>query len=338
MADTGIANFTDGVTANATDRIGAIRSPFGAGDDRYLTPAYVKDYMLALANTWTAQNIFAAGTITTSQPLTITQTVNAGAVNFVSFTQNITNTSSNSLFLADWKVGGTSVFQVRSDGRIDSNKSIILGSDSFLGWKATADQMNISTDLNFQKDAADIFAQYRSTNAQRHAIYNTRTSATNRELFAIDWQTVSNVCNLWTEKGSGGGTARELRLGTDGTGRWGIGATSGHLLPVADGTYDIGDGTNDPRKIYLDQTVTAGGTTGNQTINKAAGTVNFAGAASSLTVTNSLVTTNSTVLAVIRTNDGTATIKNVVPGSGSFVITFTAAATAETSVGFWVLN
>lgn len=85
-------------------------------------------------------------------------------------------------------------------------------------------------------------------------------------------------------------------------------------------------------------TNTTAGTTGAQTINKPSGTVNFAAAASSLVVTNSTVTTSSIVFAVVRTNDSTATIKNVVPASGSFTITLTAAATAETSVGFFVIN
>lgn len=86
------------------------------------------------------------------------------------------------------------------------------------------------------------------------------------------------------------------------------------------------------------KTVTGGGTTGNQTINKLSGTVNFAAAATTLTVTNSFVTTSSIVFAVVRTNDTTAAIKNVVPAAGSFVITLSAAATAETSVGFFVVN
>lgn len=90
--------------------------------------------------------------------------------------------------------------------------------------------------------------------------------------------------------------------------------------------------------FQADKTITAGGTTGNQTINKVAGTVNFAAAATAITVTNSLITANSIVICTVRTNDATATIKNVVPGSGSFVITLTAAATAETSVGFLVVN
>ena len=92
------------------------------------------------------------------------------------------------------------------------------------------------------------------------------------------------------------------------------------------------------RSYRRDATITAGGTTGAQTINKTLGTVNFAAAATTLVVTNSLVTTSSVVMAVVRTNDTTAIIKNVVPAAGSFTITLNAAATAETSVGFVVHN
>jgi len=85
-------------------------------------------------------------------------------------------------------------------------------------------------------------------------------------------------------------------------------------------------------------TNTATGTTGAQTINRPTGTVNFAAGTTSLTVTNNLCQTTSIVMAVVRTNDATAVVKNVVPASGSFTINLTAAATAETSVGFWIIN
>lgn len=104
-------------------------------------------------------------------------------------------------------------------------------------------------------------------------------------------------------------------------------------LPSTTGTILVGNGAQ-----AYDSTVTAGGTTGNQTINKPSGTVNFAAAATTLTVTNSLCSTSSLVFVEVRTNDTTATIKNVVPGAGSFVITLAAAATAETSVGFFIIN
>jgi hypothetical protein len=90
--------------------------------------------------------------------------------------------------------------------------------------------------------------------------------------------------------------------------------------------------------IFVDATNTAGGTTGNQTINKPSGTVNIAAGAATITVTNNTVTAASIVLAVVRTADATAIIKNVVPSAGSFIINTTANVTGETSIGFVVIN
>lgn len=91
-------------------------------------------------------------------------------------------------------------------------------------------------------------------------------------------------------------------------------------------------------QIKIPATNTTAGTTGNQTINKVSGTVNIAASGTAVTVTNSLVTASSIVYAVIRTNDTTAYIKNVVPGAGTFTINLGAAATAEVSIGFVVFN
>lgn len=112
---------------------------------------------------------------------------------------------------------------------------------------------------------------------------------------------------------------------------------------AVDGTVSTGLGGIDWTGVIgawkLNRTVTAGGTTGAQTINKISGTVNFAAAATSLVVTNSLVSTTSIVFTTIRTADTTCTfVKSVVPASGSFTITVNAGCTAETSVGFRVDN
>jgi hypothetical protein len=88
---------------------------------------------------------------------------------------------------------------------------------------------------------------------------------------------------------------------------------------------------------FFDTTVTAGGTTGNQTIDKPTGTVNIAASGTTVTVTNATCATTSSVVAVIRTNDATAQIKNVVPGAGSFVINIVAC-TNEVSIFFMVIN
>lgn len=122
-----------------------------------------------------------------------------------------------------------------------------------------------------------------------------------------------------------------------GTANIGLARNAGGVLEVNTGTAGTFADLK-LRKLISDATNTAGGTTGAQTINKASGTVNFAAAATSLVVTCNQCLATSIVLAVIRTNDSTAVIKNVVPAAGSFTINLNAAATAETSVGFIVIN
>lgn len=165
-------------------------------------------------------------------------------------------------------------------------------------------------------------------------------------------QVLAGAGNNYFEVGvfSGGTAAPDAYAGGYGTLRT-SGSTAGINLIADDvstakiGFYCGGNGASS-KMVQMDavdgvsvyRTITAGGTTGNQTINKIAGTVNIAAAGTSVTVTNSLVDASSIVLAVLRTNDTTATIKNVVPSAGSFVITLGAAATAEVSIGWMVLN
>ena len=116
------------------------------------------------------------------------------------------------------------------------------------------------------------------------------------------------------------------------------GISSGTILRLANNSNTEKFKFLNTGSLVLEATNTAGGTTGNQTIDKISGTVNIAAAGTTVTVTNSLVTTASIVFAVVRTNDTTALIKNVVPGAGSFVVNMNAAVTAETSIGFFVIN
>lgn len=90
--------------------------------------------------------------------------------------------------------------------------------------------------------------------------------------------------------------------------------------------------------ISLLGTVTAALTTGDQTINKPVGSVNLAASASSLTVTNSIVTASSVINCTVGTNDTTMKSASCVAGAGSFVIYPDAAPTAETRVNFSVAN
>ncbi len=154
---------------------------------------------------------------------------------------------------------------------------------------------------------------------------------------------------------AGSSLASRLRIYNAGEVGVGTGSTTpsarlqvrGSNTTAAVGTFIVEDGAATPATIYrIDNdgkityraTNTAAGTTGPQTINRPSGTVNFAAGATALVVTNSLCTTSSIVFATVRTNDATAYIKNVVPAAGSFTINLGAAATAETSVGFFIIN
>lgn len=89
--------------------------------------------------------------------------------------------------------------------------------------------------------------------------------------------------------------------------------------------------------LGLDRTITAGGTTGAQTINKVSGCVNAAASSTSLVVTNSLVTTSSIIIPSVQTADATLLYARPVAGSGSFTLNYPAA-TAETKICFVVFN
>ncbi len=78
-----------------------------------------------------------------------------------------------------------------------------FGNDTF----ATA-----SIDTALLRDAAGSLALRSSTSAQAFRVYNTYTSTTSWEAVAIDWQTTSNVAIIGSQKGSGGGSARDVSI------------------------------------------------------------------------------------------------------------------------------
>lgn len=99
----------------------------------------------------------------------------------------------------------------------------------------------------------------------------------------------------------------------------------------------IGGKFNVGQDIDFDATVT--GTVGNVTINKSAGRVIMAASASSVVVTNSLVTENSIVLVSgSGALDATAFLFNVTATNGSFTINASAAATSNKAINFLVVN
>lgn len=146
-----------------------------------------------------------SGTITTSQPLSVTQTWNAGAVTFKGIDVNITDTASASgSLLMDLRVGGITKASVNKSGRIfcdmvgqslTSNFSGILFSNaSHTHYASNGIQFTVQTgyvaigngtNTRLYEDAANTLAQRNGTNAQVTRIYDTYTSATDYHRLAI---------------------------------------------------------------------------------------------------------------------------------------------------------
>jgi len=121
-------------------------------------------------------------------------------------------------------------------------------------------------------------------------------------------------------------------------------------VPTKSNQVVIGDSAVDETvlkgNVVLDsKTITAIGTTGAQTINETCGSVVFAGAATSLVVTNSFAIAptsggNGSIIGVfLRTADATAVLGSVVcAANGSFTINMKVAPTGATRVDFILFN
>ena len=110
---------------------------------------------------------------------------------------------------------------------------------------------------------------------------------------------------------------------------------TGVILPRTNGASDLGNTTLGFKRLYMDYTNTA--TIGAVTINKASFRANIALGATSVVVTNSLVTAASKVLCVAAQNDTTGYVKASVPAAGSVTI-YSPVTTADMAVDCLVIN
>ncbi len=79
--------------------------------------------------------------------------------------------------------------------------------------------------------------------------------------------------------------------------------------------------------------------TGSRTVNKTQGRSAFANGTQTITITNSLCTSNTTVYGVLLTNDGTTgALKCIIPTNGSFEIRLTSNASGPVVVAWYLLN
>jgi hypothetical protein len=245
---------------------------------------------------------------------TMTSSVANGA-SAKAFSFNTSGAYTTTAKLASWANNGTEKAYIKQDGT-----AVLSGGITSLSGTIRKEAGGTA---HHELDNSSAYLGIGCVNIYSHSV-NSKYFACFAQTAAVGWGS-----------GAAGGTGTNPSLRTsfveDSSGV--VAVTNGSTIADGGAYRDV-----KVRSYLVDATNTATGTTGAQTINKSAGTVNFAAAATTLVVTNSLVSTSSLVFCTIRTNDTTALIKNVVPAAGSFTITLNAAATAETSVGFIVHN
>jgi len=154
----------------------------------------------------------------------LADTWNNGSATFDAIKMNVTDTTSASgSRLLNLLVGGTSKFRVKKDGEVGIISLGFASSDAN------------SPDTFFKRAAANSLAIENGTNNQSLLIYNT-TDGTNYERFYF--RASGTRFKIGTEKG-GTGSARAFTFEVDGTSRWEV-DTSGHFVPFANDTYNIG--------------------------------------------------------------------------------------------------
>ena len=104
---------------------------------------------------------------------------------------------------------------------------------AYLGWQDASVADQGSTDLRLYRDASNTLALRNGVNPQTFRLYNTYTDANTFERLNIKWDT--NVLKIGTEKGTSGGTARNLAFETDGTTRMDIHSTGGYITVYGTG-------------------------------------------------------------------------------------------------------
>lgn len=228
-------------------------------------------------------------------------------------------------------INGTEAFRVNTSRNFLFGTSTAATGDPRLDVVGTLGLVTSSTTTDATNKIGRVGVRHYTNSEEPMAVYVATSSSTNNSVDIGGGTSLFNAATLITVSTAANNTT------TTGTQRWQW-DSGGHYLPVANDSYNLGGSSLGIANVFLAKTITAALTTGAQTINKNAGSVNFAAAATSLVVTNSRVTANSIVVATVATADATMLSVTAVPGSGSFTLTANAAATAETRVNWLVIN
>lgn len=210
-------------------------------------------YGCTATNTWTAMRGTSSGTVTS---IATTSPITGGTI-----------TSTGTIACATCAVTGSPLSQFAST--TSAQFSGVISDETGTGVVVLATSPTLVTpvlgvasvtSLTFSTgtqtllaDATDTLAIRRGVNSQSFNIYETYTDASNYARFNLFMDT--SYVYLRSQY-SGTGDALGLAFGTNNIARWLIPATSGHLLAVADNTYDIGaSGATRPRTGYFGTSV-----------------------------------------------------------------------------------
>lgn len=236
--------------------------------------------------------------LSSSAPVTISQTWDQAATLFTALRVNATSTNSlTTSRLLDLQAGGVTKFNVDRTGNINVDPT---NGSAFLTFKVGANtafqyyggsgwgsqplnvmaaaglsvsqgilQLGVNTVL--LRDGADnTLALRNGAAAQTFRVYNTYSNA-GIDVEYLQLSTSVNGFRVGTNS-SGSGSSRPLFLGVGGGSQWQIN-TAGHIGTFgSDNLYDIGaSGANRPRNIYVGTAITAGGGISGQNFGSSAG-------------------------------------------------------------------
>lgn len=144
-----------------------------------------------------------------------TFTLTNGKTFSVSNTVTLTATDGATLAIGGGGTLGTAAYQ--STGTSGANIPFLNGANTWSALQtfsngislASGQTINWNSDLYLTRDAANVFVQRNSTNAQSFFVYNTYTDATTGEWAGLQWS--SNVLRLVVDK-NGSGTYRSFAL------------------------------------------------------------------------------------------------------------------------------
>jgi len=181
----------------------------------------------------------------------------------------ITNTASSGAKLVDLLVGGTSVFYVDANGRLNSPDALVartlgairgfygqyghigyvaLNSTGLFQWSGTGDATS-GADVALVRDAAATLALCNGTAAQIFRGYRTFTDASNYERWAL--QAGSGYVELAAETAGTGSDDLDVRITPAGTGRVRFGTHSAIGAETITGYMTVKDAAGTARKLAV---------------------------------------------------------------------------------------